>query len=171
MSPIRLPEDRPLRIAFVCTGNICRSPLAEALARHHLHAAGLGGRIAVDSYGTHDYHVGQGADRRTVATAKRFGIDLDGHRARQVTPRVLRDTDLVFAMDSGHYDILHRMLPGGRLDHVHLFLPWAGLSPPIDVPDPYYGGEDGFVSVHRMLDEATRRLAAWLAGEPLRNHV
>ena len=143
-------------IAFVCTGNICRSPLAEALARHHARRAGLDGRVRFESFGTHDYHVGQGADPRTVATARRFGIDLSGHRARQVDAGHCERALLVFAMDAGHHRHLHRLAPalGGRIEP---YLPWLGLAGD-DVPDPYYGDADGFVQVHRLLDEAAQRL-------------
>lgn len=155
-------SDRVPMIAFVCTGNICRSPLAEALARHHAARGGLDGRVRFESFGTHDYHVGQGADPRTVATARAFGIDLSGHRARQVDPGHCRRARLLFAMDAGHHRHLHRLAPALG-DRIEPFLPWLGL-PGVDVPDPYYGDAEGFVQVHRLLDEAARALVDRLPG-------
>lgn len=149
-------------IAFVCTGNICRSPLAEALARHHAGLAGLAAQVRFESFGTHDYHVGQGADPRTVATARRFGIDLSGHRARQVDAGHCQRARRVFAMDAGHHRHLHRLAPSLR-GRIEPYLPWLGLAGD-DVPDPYYGDADGFVAVHRLLDEASRRLVERLPG-------
>lgn len=150
----------PPTIAFVCTGNICRSPLAEALARHHAGQAGLDRRVRFESFGTHDYHVGQGADPRTVATARGFGIDLSGHRARQVDAGHCRRARLVFVMDAGHHRHLQRLAPALE-ERIQPYLPWLGLDGG-DVPDPYYGDADGFVQVHRLLDRAARALVARL---------
>ncbi len=150
-----------MRLAFVCTGNICRSPLAEALARHHLDQAGLLDRVDLESFGTHDYHVGESADPRTVATARRFGIDLSGHRARRIDARQLHQADLVLAMDAGHARHLQHLGAAAGTGHVHLYLPWLDLDPR-DVPDPYYGDGDGFVAVHRLLDQAAQRLVGRL---------
>ena len=158
MSRATTVSTQAMRISFVCTGNICRSPLAEALARHYLDKAGYGDWFEVDSFGTHDYHVGLGADQRTIATAAAFGIDLTGHRARQVSAADVADAGLVFAMDSGHHTFLQRLLPAAEQENLHLFLPWTGAAAPVDVPDPYYGELDGFVAVHRLLDDAMQRL-------------
>jgi protein-tyrosine phosphatase len=152
-----------MRLAFVCSGNICRSPLAEALARHHLERAGLAGRVTLESFGTHGLHAGDGADPRTIATARRFGIDLDRHRARRIDARHLRSADLALAMDSGHVEHLRRLDPAGGDGRVQLYLPWLELDG-VDVPDPYYGDADGFVAVHEMLDRAAGRLAQRLPG-------
>jgi protein-tyrosine phosphatase len=152
-----------MRLVFVCSGNICRSPLAEALARHHLERAGLASRVTLESFGTHGLHAGDGADPRTVATARRFGIDLDRHRARRIDAGQLRGADLALAMDSGHVEHLQRLDPAGRDGRVQLYLPWLGLDGR-DVPDPYYGDADGFVAVHQMLDRAAQRLVERLPG-------
>jgi protein-tyrosine phosphatase len=168
----RAAHAEPQRISFVCTGNICRSPLAEALARHHLAEAGLSDRFVVDSFGTHDYHVGHGADRRTVATAATFGIDLSAHRARQVTAADARKADLLFAMDSGHLAFLRRLAPARAQPGPQLFLPWVDADAAVvDVPDPYYGDAAGFVAVHQMLDAAAQRLVQRCRALIDRGHV
>ncbi len=149
----------PFRIAFVCTGNICRSPLAEMLARHHLERVGLGERVLVESFGTHDYHVGEGADRRTIATARGFDIDVSAHRARRIAAADCARADLVLAMDSDHERHLRRLAPGPAGERIRLYLPFVGIADVRDVPDPYYGDSDGFVAVHELLDRAARRLA------------
>ena len=150
---------RKFSIRFVCTGNICRSPLAEALAREHVERAGLGDRVTIDSFGTHDYHIGHGADPRTIATARRFGVDLDAHRARQVAAADCEAGDLVLAMDSGHAQALRRLAPADARERIHLYLPFVGIADVRDVPDPYYGDAAGFVAVHELLDRAAERLA------------
>ncbi|MCK9488687.1 MAG: low molecular weight phosphotyrosine protein phosphatase [Xanthomonadales bacterium] len=146
-----------MKIAMVCTGNICRSPLIEELARMQADKAGLGGRLWFESFGTHDYHIGKGADRRTVATARRFGVDLDRHRARQISADDCLRADLLLAMDAGHEQWLRALAPARAHDRIRLFLPWLGMTPR-DVPDPYYGDDDGFIAVHQLLDEASQRL-------------
>lgn len=153
-----------MRIAFVCTGNICRSPLAEALARHHAERAGLAGRVQFESFGTHDYHVGDGADRRTIATARRFGIDLSGHRARHIARAHCLEADLLLAMDSGHEKHLRRLAPAAAAERIQLYLPWLESPGGRDVPDPYYGDAAGFVAVHELLDQAAQDLIARLPG-------
>src|SRR5690606_21957555 len=106
------PEDRVLtRVLFVCTGNICRSPTAEGVFRHLLREAGMDGRIGADSAGTHGYHVGEAPDRRTVACARRRGIDLSGLRARRVRAGDFEDFDLILAMDRGHLARLRELAP------------------------------------------------------------
>lgn len=158
-----------MRLFFVCTGNICRSPLAEALARHHLERAGLLDRLMLESFGTHDYHVGEGADERTIATAHRFGVDLSMHRARRITAHDCERADLLLAMDSGHERLLRRLAPAPAKNRVQLYLPFLEL-PERDVPDPYYGDADGFVAVHRLLDRAAQRLAERLPALLERSH-
>lgn len=153
---------QPFRIAFTCTGNICRSPLAEALARHHLDASGQGDDVTLESFGTHDYHVGQGADHRTVATAQALGIDLSTHRARHIRAEDCERVDLVLAMDSGHERFLRRLAPAQAPSRIRLYLPFMEMDGESDVPDPYYGGHEDFLAVHHLLDRAARRLVARL---------
>ena len=140
------------RIALVCLGNICRSPMAEVVLRSLLEDAGLGDRVEVVSSGTGDWHVGNPMDRRAAATLTTHGYDASRHRAQQFAPSWLDDCDLVLAMDaSNHADI-------GGGDRVRLFRdfdPRAGDGDR-DVPDPYYGDDDGFEHVLGII----RRTAA-----------
>ncbi len=150
---------KPFRIAFVCTGNICRSPVAEALARAHAENSGLAAQCHFESFGTHGYHVGEGADPRTQATARQLGVDLGAHRARRISAEDCREADLILAMDRGHERILRRMASASEASRIHLYLPWLDMPDGPDVPDPYYGEADGFIAVHQLLDAAADRLA------------
>lgn len=152
------PDPKPdYAVLMVCTGNICRSPTADGLLRHALQAAGLSGRVLVDSAGTHDYHIGDPPDRRSVATAQRYGIDLAELRARQVTKADFTSFDLVLAMDDGHYRQLLRLCPPQYRDRVKLYLSYAPQFGR-DVPDPYYGKGDGFEKVWQMCQAVTDAL-------------
>jgi len=132
------------RLLFVCSGNICRSPTAEAVMRALVRARGLESEVEVDSAGTGNWHAGESADRRAAAAALRRGVHLDGV-ARQVTPEDFEHFDLLLAMDSGHLAELRRMAPPGTSGNVRLFTD-------TDVPDPYYGGEQGFETVLDMVE-------------------
>lgn len=140
------------RILFVCTGNICRSPLAEGIARVRAHAAGL--RLQLDSAGTHDYHVGQPPDPRTRAVARAAGTPVDALRARQVDASDFHDFDLLLAADRGHLRFLQHMRPAASRAQVELLLPWCGIDAPSEVPDPYYGPPSGFEEVQQLLERA-----------------
>lgn len=146
-------------VLMVCTGNICRSPTADGLLRHALQVAGLASRVQVDSAGTHDYHIGDPPDRRSVATAQRYGVDLAELRARQVTKADFESFDLVLAMDDGHYRQLLRLCPPQYRDRVKLYLSYAPQFGR-DVPDPYYGKGDGFEKVWQMCQAVTDALVA-----------
>jgi protein-tyrosine phosphatase len=132
------------RLLFVCSGNICRSPTAEAVMRDMVAEQGLDGEIEVDSAGIGNWHAGESADRRAAAAALRRGVRLEGV-ARQVTPADFEDFDLILAMDSGHLAELRRMAPPGTSGRVRMF---TGQ----DVPDPYYGGERGFDDVLDLVE-------------------
>ncbi len=145
------------RIITVCLGNICRSPMAEAVIRRALRDAGLDGRAAVDSAGTAGYHVGADADPRARAALSTHGLALD-HRARRFDPAWLTERDLVLAMDADNLDdLLHLAERAGLQDTGHIrlvrsFDPDAGSR--AEVPDPYYGGPEGFDLVLTMLERA-----------------
>lgn len=137
-------------ILFVCSGNICRSPTAEAVLRHL--AAGAGIKLDVASAGIGDWHVGSAADDRAQHHAKRRGYDMSALRARQVTKRDFTDYDLILAMDRTHLGALERMAPAQQRHKIRLFVPEA------DVPDPYYGGPEGFEHVLDLVEAACRDL-------------
>lgn len=151
------------RVLFVCLGNICRSPTAEAVFRHLAHREAAGLAVEADSAGTHTYHIGSAPDARTVAAALRRGIDMSGMRARVVEPADFERFDLLLAMDQQNYRHLLRMAPPERRDRVRLFLEFAPDQERREVPDPYYGGATGFEDVLDLVEEAARGLLAALA--------
>lgn len=142
------------KILFVCTGNICRSPTAEGVARHAIRAAGLDGVIEVGSAGTHGYHVGEAPDPRTRKAAERRGYDLSMLRARKLEARDFETFDLLLAMDAGHLEIMERSCPDAHRDKVRLFMSYARRFKAEEVPDPYYGGERGFDLVLDYCEDA-----------------
>jgi len=139
-----------MKILFVCTGNICRSPTAEGVLRELARREGL--PVHVESRGTHDYHVGEPPDERAQHHAKRHGYDLSEQRARHVAKSDFEVFDLIVAMDRGHLRLLERVCPSHLKSKLRPFLPDA------DVPDPYYGGPEGFEQVLDMIEEACRGL-------------
>lgn len=145
------------RILFVCTGNICRSPTAEGVARHLIETAGLGGRIEVDSAGTQGYHAGEAPDPRTQKAARLRGYDLSGLRARRIELRDFQEFDLLLAMDRGHLEAMWRQCPEVYKPKLGLFLPFGRAGHyGEEVPDPYYGGPKGFDLVLDMCEAAAR---------------
>ena len=136
-----MPVAVPRSLLFVCMGNICRSPTVEAVARRRFAAAGLA--IEVASAGTEDYHIGDGADRRSIRHARARGYDLDVHRARQVVAADFERHDHLLVMDRVNLGALLAMAPAAGRDRVALFLPFAGHAVE-ELPDPYYGDANGF---------------------------
>jgi len=145
-------------VLFVCTGNICRSPTAEGIFRHMVQQAGLTAAFHIDSAGTHGYHVGEAPDGRSCDTAAQHGVDLRPLRARRVTADDFERFDYLMAMDQDHLAALRRLAPAGRRERAQLFL--ANLHPHgnDEVPDPYYGGRDGFEQVYRLIETGSRAL-------------
>lgn len=152
----RLPG---VRILFVCSGNICRSPTAEGVMRHLLGERGLADRVEVESAGIGAWHVGEPPDQRSAAAARARGIELTG-AAQQIRRADFERCDLLVAMDRGHLRDLRAMAPDDAARaKVRLLLDEA------DVPDPYYGGEHGFEDVLDLVTEACERLADEVAAQ------
>ena len=154
---------RPVRVLFVCLGNICRSPLAEGVFRDKVEAAGLSDRIEIDSAGTGAWHAGEPPDRRMIATAKGHGVDITQQRARQFVDTDLADYDHILAMDKSNlHDILYLDEGQDFGQRVTLFRQWDPEPGTYEVPDPYYGGPEGFEEVYRMVDRTAENLLAGL---------
>lgn len=147
-----------MRILFVCMGNICRSPTAEGVFRHVLAAQAPDLPIEIDSAGTHDYHVGDAPDRRAIAAAKRRGIDLSALRARMVATEDFAHYDLILAMDEENLQELRRRAPPVHHERIRLMMEFAPQAVSRAVPDPYYGGAQGFEQVLDLLEEAASGL-------------
>ncbi len=155
-------EEEPVySVLFVCLGNICRSPTAEALMRRLVDDTGLTEAIAVDSAGTGNYHVGERPDRRMREAAAERGVNLRG-RARQIIPSDFERFDLVVAMDRSNLRDLRR-LAGNRRDRVQLLSDFLPDGHPVDVPDPYYQGR--FDQVIDILDQACPQILKRFMGE------
>jgi len=155
------------RICFVCLGNICRSPIAEIVMRALLVDAGLTDRVDVSSAGTGDWHIGERADPRTVDVLSRHGYDGSSHRAQQFVAAMFADNDLVVAMDKNNLAALRLLAPPGREDDVRLLRSFDPDADGTDVPDPYYGGADGFDEVLAMVEAACQGLLDWLRASEL----
>lgn len=147
-----------IRVLFVCLGNICRSPTAQGVFEHLVDQEGLGNVIRVDSAGTAAYHVGEPPDPRAQAAARRRGIDLGQQRARQVTAADCRRYDYILAMDTANLRSLQRVCPHSEQARLQRFLDFAPELGRSDVPDPYYGQEQGFEVVLDMIEAAAQGL-------------
>ncbi|MCK2094476.1 low molecular weight protein-tyrosine-phosphatase [Thauera aromatica] len=153
-----------LKILFVCSGNICRSPTAEGVARHLIEAAGLAGKVTVDSAGTLDYHVGEAPDRRTQRAAAQRGYDLSALRARALVAEDFECFDLLLGMDRGHLERMQALCPAPYRSRLGLFMQFAAHSGFADeVPDPYHGTAEDFDRVLEMCEYGVRRLLESIA--------
>jgi len=160
------PSPEKIKVLFVCLGNICRSPLAEGVFRHTVEERGLARHFEIDSAGTGSWHVGEPPDRRMSATARAHGVFLDGQRARQFSRRDLAQYDHIFVMDKENLqDVLF-------LDHddsfghkVRLFREFDPEPGDFQVPDPYYGGPEGFEKVFQIVERTSQKLLEALANE------
>jgi protein-tyrosine phosphatase len=159
------PTGSPYRIAFVCLGNICRSPMADVILSQLVDEAGLSEKVEVTSSGTGDWHMGQPMDPRAAVQLLAEGYDASAHRAKQFDAGWL-DKDLVLAMDA---DNLATITSGaGDSDRVRMFRSFDPLAPDsadpadLDLPDPFYGGDEGFADVLRIVERTCRRLLAEL---------
>jgi protein-tyrosine phosphatase len=157
---IAINSHERVKVLFVCMGNICRSPTAHGVFRHLVKESGLSQRIEIDSAGTHAYHIGNPPDKRSAITAKKRGIDLSDLRARKVDLGDLYEYDYVLAMDKDNRHILLDMAPNDVKHKIRLFLEFAPQWGKQEVPDPYYGGDDGFEHVFDLVQAASEGLLA-----------
>ena len=157
-----MTADRPVSVLFVCLGNICRSPLAEGIFRAQVFERGLDAQFLIDSAGTGSWHVGNPPHPGSIAVAHSHGIDIQGQRARQVSPEDLQDFDWIVAMDASNVRNLRRMVDAESSCRVVRLLEYVPNAP-IDVPDPYYEG--GFESVFELIEAGCRGLLEALVTE------
>ena len=150
-----------LAVLFVCLGNICRSPLAEAAFRREAEARGL--MVRVDSAGTGDWHVGEAPDPRACATAQRHGCDISAYQARQVTPEDFRRFTHIFALDGDNLAGLRRLAPADASAELALLLDLVRGREGQGVADPYFGQDDGFEQAWSDVSRAAAALASLLA--------
>lgn len=148
-----------MKVLFVCLGNICRSPTAEGVFRHYVEKAGLSDKVTIDSAGTADWHTGKAPDPRTIKAAAQRGYDLSVLRARQAVAEDFHTFDLILAMDDSNLENLQAIQPADGKAELALYLPRFDQKPR-QVPDPYYGGEEGFEQVLDMLEQASEKLLA-----------
>jgi protein-tyrosine phosphatase len=158
-------SQRRVSVLIVCTGNICRSPTAEGVMREQARKRGLADRVRIASAGTHDYHLGDSPDPRTLEHASKRGYHLGAQRASQVKDEDFRTFDYILAMDRGHLRTLRAIAPAGSRAKLGLFLEASGKWKDEDVPDPYYGGVEAFEQVLDMVEEASQRWLERIAAE------
>ncbi len=146
------------KVLFVCTGNICRSPTAEGVARGLAQRMGQTNHFEFDSAGTHAYHIGEAPDPRSIAAAKRRGYELAALRARRVTEFDFVRFDHLLAMDREHLALLRQACPREQQTKLKLFLEFGESFDEDEVPDPYYGGPQGFEHVLDLVEDAATQL-------------
>ena len=146
-------------VLFVCLGNICRSPTAEAVFRHKANEAGL--NLLIDSAGTHGYHIGNPPDKRSQAAGQAMGYSFEGLKCRRVSEEDFEKFDLILAMDHSNLNNLREMSDPAHHHKIKLMLDYAGLTNE-EVPDPYYGGKKGFELVLELIEQASDGLIAAL---------
>ncbi|HSU73478.1 MAG TPA: low molecular weight protein-tyrosine-phosphatase [Terrabacter sp.] len=157
-------SSRPVRVTFVCSGNICRSPMGHVILQSMVEDAGLAHHVRVSSSGTGDWHVGEQADPRTVATLASHGYDASRHRAREFDPAEFDEFDLVLASDSGHVRTLRRLArtpeDRGKIRLVREFDPEAVAAGTLETDDPWYGSEEHFARCFAEVEAACRGILA-----------
>lgn len=159
-----------IKILFICLGNICRSPLAEAIFNHKVKEKGLAGKIKCDSCGTSDFHIGEFPDERSLQCAKNRGIAIN-HRGRQINKLDLKEFDYLIVMDQANLKTVQNLLETYNISHGHLYLmrEFQTGAEHLDVPDPYYGEEDGFEKVYEILEESLDNFLNHLIKEKFSN--
>jgi protein-tyrosine phosphatase len=153
------------RVLFICLGNICRSPMAEGVFRRVVEKEGLTDRFEIDSAGLGDWHVGQAPDTRAQAAAKLRGIDISRQCARQVALEDFARFDRLLVMDRSNYAELKRLAPADARAKIQYFLDFAPQAGTKDVPDPFFGGAEGFDHALDLIEAAANGLLASLVGE------
>ncbi|VAW75684.1 Low molecular weight protein tyrosine phosphatase [hydrothermal vent metagenome] len=151
-------QKKKVNILFVCLGNICRSPTAEGVFRHWVEQEGEADWITIDSAGTHAYHVGASPDSRAQHAAQKRGVDLSALRGRQATIVDFEEFDYVLAMDEENFNNLAHIAPDDQQHKIKMFLKYAENFDETDVPDPYYGGSQGFEHVLDLIEDASQGL-------------
>lgn len=149
---------KKIKVIFVCLGNICRSPTAEGVFRHLVQQEGHNNWISTESAGTHAYHIGEQPDRRAQQTALSRGVDLSDLRGRKAVANDFNEFDYILAMDDENYQNLKAISPAGLEDKLSLFLDFSKEYSETQVPDPYYGGDQGFEHVFDLVESASRGL-------------
>jgi protein-tyrosine phosphatase len=157
-SPNQKGANDMTKVLFVCMGNICRSPTAEGVFRKLVREAGLEDSVQIASSGTHAYHVGEAPDLRAQQAALKRGYDLGDLKARQITQDDFRDFDLILAMDWENLALLQQQCPRSYKHKLHLLMRFAGEHDAATVPDPYYGGPEGFNTVLDYVEDACQGL-------------
>ena len=155
-----------MKILFVCLGNICRSPLAEGIMKHKIEAAGLSQKITVDSCGTANYHIGDKPDVRTRKNAMQNGVTLN-HLGRQLSATNLAEFDFILAMDRSNYQNIMRLASASQHAAKVLLIREFDSERGDEVPDPYYGGEQGFQEVYEILDRSVDGFIDYLKSQNL----
>jgi len=156
-----------IKVLFICLGNICRSPLAEAIFNHKIKERGLEKKFQADSCGTSDYHIGELPDERTISCAEKFGIKIN-HRGRQLNKLDFKTFDYLLVMDESNMEKVKAYMRTLGLHHGKLFLLRdLESTSPIEVPDPYYGVEKDFNDMYDILNEAIDKLLEKILTEPL----
>ncbi|HKJ53172.1 MAG TPA: low molecular weight protein-tyrosine-phosphatase [Gammaproteobacteria bacterium] len=158
-----MSDIKPVRVLFVCMGNICRSPTAHGVFQALVEKQGLGDSIRVDSAGTHSYHVGNAPDPRSQATARARGVDLSGLRARRFVSEDFLDFDYLVAMDRDNLADMLAIKPENASARAELMLDYATDRSAREIPDPYYGN-DGFELVYGMIVDASGGLLRQIRG-------
>lgn len=157
-----MSSSEKISVLMVCMGNICRSPMAHGVLAAQIRDAGLAHRVEVDSAGTHGYHVGEPPDRRAQAAARARGYELGGLRARRLVPEDFETFDYILVMDDENLHNARTLQPEAGKARLHRFLEFAPHRREREVPDPYYGGTQGFAEVMDMVEAAAEGFLAHL---------
>jgi protein-tyrosine phosphatase len=167
LPPKRRADGSPYRIAVVCLGNICRSPIAEVVLREKIARAGLDDRVEVVSAGTGGWHIGEPMDRRAATVLAAHGYDGSAHQVSKFEHHWHDECDLVLAMDRSNHTDLGALAPGGQTERLLLFRDFdpRATDDDRDVPDPYFGGDDGFTSVLTTVERTADAIVAALGRE------